>query len=107
MRIEHPGKTVTGTFTTTTTLSERAHQFAAQLGIRVEENVPLADYPRIKCNVGRDGKRIYHLPFDQQYDTTLIEPDKGERWVATVAEAEALGFRRAWRWKGAATAPTT
>lgn len=104
MRIEHPGKTVTGTFTTTTTLSERAHQFAAQLGIRVEEDVALADYPRIKCNVGRDGQRIYHLPFDQQYDTTLIEPDNGERWVATVADAEALGFRRAWLWKGAAAA---
>jgi len=103
MRIEHPDKPVTGTFTTTTTLSERAHQFAAQLGIRVEEDVPLADYPRIKCNVGREGQRIYHLPFDQQYDTTLIEPHKGELWAATVAEAEQLGFRRAWRWKGSAT----
>ena len=106
MRIEHPAKTVSGTFTTTTTLSERARQFAAQLDIHVEEDVPLADYPRIKCNIGRDGQRIYHLPFDQQYDTTIIEPEKGERWVATVAEAEALGFRRAWRWKGA-TAPAT
>ena len=106
MRIEHPSTTVTGTFTTTTTLSERAHQFAAQLGIRVEQDVPLADYPRIKCDVGRNGKRIYHLPFDQQYATTITEPEKGERWAATVAEAEELGFRRAWRWKGA-SAPTT
>ena len=105
MRIEHPDKRVTGTFTTTTTLSKRAHQFAAQLGIRVEENVELEDYPRIKCNVGRDGQRIYHLPFDQQYDTTVIETGKGERWVSTVAEAEALGFRRAWRWKGATPTP--
>ena len=69
--------------------------------------MPLADYPRIKCNVGRDDQRIYHLPFDQQYDTTLIEPKKGEAWVSTVAEAEGLGFRRAWRWKGAAAAATT
>jgi hypothetical protein len=107
MRIEHPDRTVTGTFTTTTTLSGRAHQFADQLGIRVEQDVPLADYPRIKCNVGREGQRIYHLPFDQQYDTTVIEPAKGERWVATVAEAEALGFRRAWRWKGAAAPAAT
>jgi hypothetical protein len=107
MRIEHPGKTVTATFTTTTTLSERAHQFADQLGVRVEEAVPLADYPRIKCNIGRDGQRIYHLPFDQQYDTTVIEPAKGERWVASVAEAETHGFRRAWRWKGPATSAVT
>jgi hypothetical protein len=107
MRIEHPGEAITGTFTTTTMLSERAHQFAAQLGIRVEEDVLLAEYPHIKCNVGRDGRRIYHLPFDQQYDTTLIEPEKGEHWVATVAEAEELGFRRAWRWKGTAAAAVT
>ncbi len=98
-RLEHPDKTVRGTFTTTTTLSDRAREFARLLDIRVEENEPLADYPRIKCNISRTGERIYHLPFDQQYDTTIIEPDRGERFVATVAEAEALGYRRAWRWR--------
>jgi hypothetical protein len=99
-RIENPGREVTGTFTTSTTLSERAHAFADQLGIRIEENVPLDDYPRIKCNVARaSGERIYHLPFDQQYDTTLIEPDRGEAWATTCLEAEDLGFRRAWRWR--------
>ena len=104
-RIDYPGKEVTGTFTTTTNLSERARQFAEVLGVRVEEAVPLGDYPRIKCNVARaSGERIYHLPFDQQYDTTRIEPERGEHWVATCAEAEELGFRRAWRWRPAATA---
>lgn len=99
-RIEYPDHQVSGTFTTTTTLSERAHQFAQQLGVRVEEGVPLGDYPQIKCNVGRGGERIYHLPFDQQYDATVISLDRGECWVATTAEAEGLGFRRAWRWHG-------
>jgi Restriction endonuclease len=103
-RVEYPDRRVTGTFTTTTTLSERAHQFARQLDIRVEESVPLEDYPRIKCNVGRSGERIYHLPFDQQYDTTVISAHRGEAWVSTAAEAEALGFRRAWRWRSAAAA---
>jgi hypothetical protein len=100
-RIEYPDHQVTGTFVTTTALSERAHEFARQLDIRVEENVALEDYPRIKCNVGRGGERIYHLPFDQQYDTTIVTPERGEVWVATAAEAEALGFRRAWRWRPA------
>ena len=73
------------------------------LDIQVEEGVPLADYPRIKCNIARrTGERIYHLPFDQQYDSTVIEPARGECFIATTAEAEALGFRRAWRWHGAA-----
>jgi len=36
---------------------------------------------------------------NQQYDTTLIEPGRGERWVSTCAEAEDLGFLLAWRWR--------
>lgn len=100
-QIENPGKRVTGTFTTTTGLSERAREFARVLDIRVEESFPLADYPRIKCNVARrTSEHIYHLPFDQQYDSTVIEPHRGERYAMTCAEAEALGFRRAWRWQG-------
>lgn len=102
-QIENPGATVTGTFVTTTALSERARQFADVLGIHVNEKFPIADYPRIKCNIARrtDG-RIYHLPFDQQYDQTVVEPHRGERYVQAVAEAEELGFRRAWRWHGPA-----
>lgn len=99
-KIENPSKEVAGTFVTTTTLSERARAFALVLDIIVHENFALADYPRIKCNVSRGGERIYHLPFDQQYDTTVIDPRRGERYVATCQEAEDLGFRRAWRWKG-------
>jgi hypothetical protein len=35
-------------------------------------------------------RRIYHLPFDQQYDTTVPEPEpeRGELYLSTVAEAE-------------------
>lgn len=99
-RLENPDKTVAGTFTTTTKLSEKAREVAEYLDIKVEEGLPLDDYPRIKCNLARRGEeRIYHLPFDQQYDTTVVEPDRGERYVATVAEAEDRGFRRAWRWR--------
>jgi hypothetical protein len=91
MRIENPGKHVSGTFTTTTSLSERAREFARQLEIRVEENVPLQEYPRIKCNIGRrTGERIYHLPFDQQYDTTTIEPG-GRRFEGWLGRCGARG----------------
>lgn len=100
-RIENPLKDVSGTFVTTTSLSDRAREFARVLEIAVEEKFPLADYPRIRCNIARRSEeRIYHLPFDQQYDATTIEPKRGERYVLTCAEAEALGFRRAWRWTG-------
>jgi len=101
-RIDHPGVRVTPWFVTSTTLSERARQFARVLDIRWTENHPLGHYPCIKCNVSRrDGARIYHLPFDQQYDRTLVEEERNERYVDTVKEAEDLGFRRAFRWRGA------
>lgn len=88
-------------FVTSTTLSDTAVRFANALGIEVSQGVPLERYPCIKCNVShRDGERIYHLPFDQQYDRTRITKSRGDMYVSTLKEAEQAGFRRAWRWKG-------
>jgi len=44
-------------------------------------------------------EKIYHLPFDQQYDNTKIF-EKGEFYCRTTEEAERKGFRRAFRWHG-------
>lgn len=93
---------VKGKFYTTTELSPIARSFANELGFELIENHKFEkSYPCIKCNVGRDGSKIYHLPFDQQYDNIKIEPHKGELYCATIAEAEQKGFRRAFRWYGA------
>jgi hypothetical protein len=94
-------KRITPILVTTTDLSKTAQEFALVLGIRVDK-IPMAkNYPCIKCNINsRTNERIYHLPFDQQYDTTMITPNTEERWATTVLEAETFGFRRAWRWKG-------
>jgi hypothetical protein len=100
-KIDHPEQDISGSFVTSTNLSERAKKYADYLGIIVKENFPLDKYPCIKCNISRkDGLKIYHLPFDQQYDKTIIEQERNECYVSTVAEAEALGYRRAFRWKG-------
>ena len=88
-------------FYTSTTLSDTARSFAHTLGVRVFENRPLAEYPMVKCNKSYQNRdRIYHLPFDQQYDRTSIDLSRGEFWTFTVREAEEAGFRRAFRWKG-------
>jgi hypothetical protein len=56
----------------------------------------------VKCNINPgNGERIYHLPFDQQYDRVIVGDQDGEFYASTVAEAEAAGFRRALRWRGA------
>jgi len=88
-------------FITSTGLSDVAKEFANELGIEVKEKFPFEKYPSIKCNVSkRTGEKIYHLSMDQQYDRTIIEEERNECYVETVAEAERLGFRRAWRWRG-------
>lgn len=93
--------TIQGVFVTATKLSEVAREFARELGIQVNEQYPLQKYPSIKCNISkRTAEKIYHLPMDQQYDRTIIELEANQCYVETVAEAEALGFRRAWRWSG-------
>jgi len=85
---------------TTIDVSPKAEQVAKVLGVVIEK-VPSEPYPSVKCNVARrTGEKIFHLPFDQQYDTILIEEERLECYVETVAEAEALGFRHAYRWKG-------
>jgi hypothetical protein len=101
-RIDHPEpKDVSPVFITSTSLSDRAKQFAETLGVRVDEGRPFDRYPCIKCNISRrDATKIYHLPFDQLYDRTLVEQERLERYVATAEEAEKLGFRRAFRWRG-------
>jgi hypothetical protein len=84
-------------FITNIELSETAKKFAKRLNVVVYK-WQLQEFPRIKCNVN-NGSRIYHLPFDQQYDATKIE-GVGEFYAMSVKEAEAKGFRRAFRWQG-------
>lgn len=88
-------------FATTTQLSAEAKDVADALSVMVKY-IPLkTDYPMVKCNIsGVNGEKIYHLPFDQQYDKIVIGDHKGERYVATATEAEGLGFRRAFRYTG-------
>lgn len=96
-RYNHPGKEVVGAFVATVDFSPVASECGELLGLRLYPNTPFADYPRIKCNISFDGEKIYHLPMDQQYDRIQIDKP-GEFYAQTVSEAEAAGFRRAYRW---------
>lgn len=77
-----------------TKLSDMAENFARILKIKVLIQ-DFVEFPRIKCNIN-NGNKIYHLPFDQQYDNAQIK-NKGEFYAYTVEEAESKGFRRAMR----------
>lgn len=94
-----PYENVVPVFVTNIGFSKEAIDFAQRLGVKLCPNVPFQEFPRIKCNVASDGTKIFHLPFDQQYDKTKIKND-GEFFCTTVSEATHKGFRRAWRWHG-------
>nr|NQU89475.1 hypothetical protein [Bacteroidota bacterium] len=98
---EANNSSIIGYFYTSTEVSELARNFARELGIILKENIAFDRlYPCIKCNINTSTKeKIYHLPFDQQYDRTKIV-NPGEMYCKTVSEAESNGFRRALRWRG-------
>ncbi len=81
-------------FITSATLSETALKFAQYLNVEVIQNKKFKEFPRIKCNINNKEK-IYHLPFDQQYDRTIIGDQNGEFYAWSVKEAVEKGFRRA------------
>lgn len=100
IRDQYPGKNVHAVFYTTTQVSPLARRFASELNIQLVEGFKFnPDYPAIKCNISKEGTRIYHLPFDQQYDRVKIEPSKGEFYAMTTLQAEEKGFRRAFRYR--------
>lgn len=96
----HPLENVKGVLCLQNTLSETGKDFAFALGIQVEENFKIekGTFPTIKCNISREGERIYHLPFDQQFRKTKVDQE-GEFMAYTVKEAEEKGFRRAFRYR--------
>ncbi len=97
-KLESAGTGARPVFYSTTDYSETATTIANALGVNLERLALDKSYPMIKCNVSRDGEKIYHLPFDQQYDRIKIDGNKGEFYALTVSEAVDRGFRRAKRY---------
>jgi hypothetical protein len=88
-------ETVMANFISTHQVTDKAKEIAKILNVGLDI-IQFQEFPRIKCNIN-NGNKIYHLPFDQQYDRTKIEKE-GEFHVMTVKDAEIKGFRRALRY---------
>ena len=97
-QISSPNCITSGVFVTSAFLSPLARECAQKLHIQVFEHIAMTDFPRIKCNLSRTGEKIYHLPFDLQYNNIAIDLPKNEFFANTVNEAVNAGFRRAFRW---------
>ena len=62
---------------------------------RAAERSPRPGCP-IKGNISvPSGERIYHTPWSANYERTVIDESKGERWFCDEAEAIAAGWRAA------------
>ena len=95
--IDHPAQSVKCLLVTNTSFSDAAQRFAKKMDVALVDGLDIGTFPRIKCNIGKSGERIYHLPMDLQYDNVSISKP-GEFFAMTVAQAEAAGFRRAYKW---------
>lgn len=52
----------------------------------------------VKGNISvTTGEKLYHVPGMRDYEKTVIDTSRGERWFKTEEEAIAAGWRRAVR----------
>ena len=82
-----------GVFVTTAKLSDRAKDVAKKLNIQ-HRNIKLdKDYPMIKCNINRKGKKLFFFPFDKLYDNVHIDIKNGEFYTDKISDCIKKGFK--------------
>lgn len=62
--------------------------------VAAREASPHPDGCALKGRVEPDGRRIYLVPGDPQYEGARIDEDRGDRWLCSEDEARAAGWRR-------------
>jgi len=65
------------------------------IGIIASAYLILKPECRIKGNISTKGEKIYHTIDCPNYDNTIINSDKGEKWFCSEAEAIKAGWRKA------------
>lgn len=53
-----------------------------------------SDNCTIKGNINSRGMKIYHMPGDEYYSATQINPSMGEKWFCSQVGALLAGWRR-------------
>ena len=82
-----------GVFVTTAKLSERAKDVAKKLNIQ-HRNIKLdKNFPMIKCNINKRGKKLFFFPFDKFYDKVHIDIKSGEFYTNSINECIRKGFK--------------
>lgn len=94
----HPddGREIKAELVTSSNITDEAKGIAELLDVKCKPYMDIKRFPSIKLNVNSRGEKIYHLPFDRDYDRTEIK-NKEEGYAVTIEEAKRRGFRRAYR----------
>ena len=82
-----------GVFITTTKLSPTAKDFVKKLNIKHRYIKLDKNFPMIKCNINKNGKKLFFLPFDKYYDHVHVEKNKGEFYIDSIEECIKKGFK--------------
>lgn len=69
-----------------------ARAAAERLNVTLYEDYPFHPFPAVKCHINREGRRLYHLPWQQNYRRTILNPSNGDCLTWWVWEAAQLGF---------------
>ena len=61
---------------------------------------PITSLVKPGCNIKGNisintGRKFYHVPGSENYESTIIDPSKGEKWFCSESEALANGWRKA------------
>ena len=91
-KIYHSGfNSIEGVFYTTSDYTDEAYDVAWEYDIKccIKEFDSILEYPPVKCLV-RNGKKVYYLPFDKEFDKISVE--NGCEYKFTVADAEKAGY---------------
>lgn len=64
---------------------------------RAEGRSPPDPACTIKGNISSAGTRIFHSPGQRDYESTVVSPNKGEKWFCTAQQAREAGWRAARR----------
>ena len=80
-------------FYATIDFSDMAKKVSKALNIQIKTEKLKKDYPMIKCNINRRGKKLFFLPFDRYYDYVHIDRTKGEFYTKEIKNCLMMGFK--------------
>ena len=86
-------KIPTGVFITTAKFHDDTKKVAKSLNIQ-HRNIKLdKNFPMIKCNINKRGKKFFFFPFDKFYDKVHIDVKNGEFYSNSIKECIRKGFK--------------